>query len=95
LPLPLLALVGVGAAAGGKRSRTAWGVLALFVLGGSLLLLPGCGTNTSTTTTTPNGVTPNNSYSFTLVGVDPAGNVSSNTGTGTTNTPPTVSLTVD
>ena len=93
--LPLLALVGVGAAAGGKRSRTAWGMLALFVLGGSLLLLPGCGTNTSTSTTTPNGVTPNNSYSFTLVGVDTAGSVSSNTGTGTTNTVPTVTLTVD
>jgi len=95
LPLPLLALAGVGAAAGGKRSRKAWGVLALFVLGGTLLLLPGCGSNTSNTTTTPNGVTPKNSYTFTLVGVDAAGNVSSNTGTGTTNSAPTVSLTVD
>jgi hypothetical protein len=94
-PLPLLTLAGVGAAAGGRRSRKAWGVLALFVLGGTLLLLPGCGSNTSTPTTTPNGVTPNNSYTFTLVGVDAAGNVSSNTGTGTTTTAPTVSLTVD
>jgi hypothetical protein len=95
LPLPLLALAGVGA--GGKRSRKAWGVLALFVLGGTLLLLPGCGSNTSngTTTTTPNGVTPKNTYSFTIVGVDTLGNVSSNTGTGTTTSAPTVSLTVD
>jgi hypothetical protein len=95
LPLPLLVLAGVGAAAGGKRSRKAWGVLTLFVLGGTLLLLPGCGSNTSTPTTTPNGVTPNNSYTFTLVGVDTSGNVSSNTGTGTTSSAPTVSLTVD
>ena len=95
LPLPLLALAGVGAAVGGKRSRKAWGVLALFVLGGTLLLLPSCGSNTSTPTTTPNGVTPNNTYTFTIVGVDTLGNVSSNTGTGTTTSAPTVSLTVD
>jgi len=95
LPLPLLSLAGVGAVAGGKRSRKAWGLLALLVLGGSLLLLPACGSNTSTPTSTPNGVTPNNTYTFTLVGVDTAGNVSSNTGTGTTNSTPTVTLTVD
>jgi hypothetical protein len=95
LPLPLLALASVGAAAAGKRSRKAWGVLALFVLGGTLLLLPGCGSNTSTPTTTPNGLTPKNTYTFTLVGVDTSGNVSSNTGTGTTTSAPTVSLTVD
>jgi len=95
LPLPLLALAGVGAAAGGSRSRRAWGVLALFVLGGTLLLLPGCGSNTSTPTTTPNGVTPKNTYTFTIVGVDTLGNVSSNTGAGTTTSAPTVSLTVN
>ncbi len=95
LPLPLLSLAGVGAVAGGKPSRKAWGMLALLVLGGSLLLLPGCGSNTTTTTTTPNGVTPNNTYTLTLVGVDTVGNVSSNTGTGTTSSTPTVTLTVD
>jgi len=95
LPLPLLALAGVGAAAGGKRSRKAWGVLALFVLAGTLLLLPGCGSNASNTTTTPNGLTPKNTYTFTIIGVDTLGNVSSNTGTGTTSSAPTVTLTVD
>ena len=95
LPLPLLALACVGAAAGGKRSRKAWGVLALFVLGGTLLLLPGCGSNASNTTTTPNGNTPKNAYTFTISGVDTLGNVSSNTGTGTTSSAPTVTLTVD
>ncbi len=34
-------------------------------------------------TTTPNGVTPNNSYSFTVSGVDANGVVSSNTGSTT------------
>lgn len=92
LPLPMLALAGLGAAVGGKRSRKAWGVLALLVLGGSLLLTPACG-NSSTSTTTPNGITPNNSYTFTLMGVDTFGNISSNT--GTTTTAPTVNLTVD
>jgi len=91
LPLPMLALVGLGAAAGGKRSRKAWGTLALFVLSGTLFLMPACG-NTSTQKSTPNGVTPNNTYTFTISGVDGAGNVSSNAGSGSTN--PTVSLTV-
>ena len=95
MPLPLLALAGVGAAAGGRRSRKAWGVLALFVLGGTLLLLPGCGSNTPVSPSPTTSVTPKNTYTFTIAGVDKAGNVSSNTGTGTTNTAPTVTLTVD
>ena len=68
-------------------------MLSLFVLGGSILLMPGCGTNTTVSTTTPNGVTPNNTYTFTLQGVDTNGNISSNT--GTTNVAPTVTLTVN
>jgi hypothetical protein len=95
LPLPLLALAGVGAAVGGKRSRKAWGVLALFVLGGTLLLLPGCGSSTPVSPSPTTSVTPKNTYTFTISGVDTAGNVSSNTGTGTTNAAPTVTLTVD
>ena len=90
LPLPMLALVGLGAAAGGKRPRKAWGLLALFVISGSILLMPACA-NSSTSTTTPNGVTPNNTYTFTITGVDAEGNISSNT---TTSTNPSVSLTV-
>lgn len=95
LPLPLLALAGLGAAAGGKRSRKAWGVFAMFVLGGALLLLPGCGGNSTPVSPATTSVTPKNTYTFTLSGVDAAGNVSSNTGTGTTNSAPTVTLTVD
>jgi hypothetical protein len=92
LPLPMLALVGLGTAAVGKRARKAWGLLALFVLSGTFILMPACGSNTATSTATPNGVTPNGTYSFTISGVDNTGVVSSNAGSGSTN--PTVSLTV-
>ena len=92
LSIPVFGLVGLGTAAGGKRSRKALGLLAVFVLSAAFLLLPSCGSNTGTTTTTPNGVTPANTYSFTIVGIDTNGVVSSNTGTNTA--APTVSLTV-
>jgi hypothetical protein len=91
MPVPMLALVGLGAALGGKRSRKAWGLLALFVISGTLFLMPACG-NSTPSTTTPNGVTPNNSYTFTLQGVDSDGVASSNT--SSTSAAPTVSLTV-
>jgi hypothetical protein len=89
LPLPALALIGLGV--GGKKSRMAWGLLSLFILSAVFLLMPAC-TNTSTTTTTPNGVTPANTYTFTIAGIDANGIVSSNTGTGTS--APSVTLAV-
>lgn len=93
LPVPMLAFVGLGAALGGKNSRRVWGVLALFIVGGAILLLPACSNTTgAASTTTPNGVTPANSYTFTIVGVDSNGVASSNT--STTSTGPTVSLSV-
>lgn len=91
LPLPMLALTGLGAAVGGKQSRKAWGLLALFIASGAIFLMPGCG-NIAVTTITPNGVTPANTYSFTVQGVDADGVVSSNT--STTGANPTVTLTV-
>jgi hypothetical protein len=94
VPVPMLALVGLGAAVGGKRARKAWGLLALLVMSGALFLTPACG-NSSPSTTTPNGVTPNNSYTFTVSGVDANGVISSNTGSTTTTANPTVSLTVN
>jgi hypothetical protein len=94
LSLPLLAFVGIGAAFGGKRSQKAFAVLAVFVLSGAFLLLPSCGSTKSTSTTTPNGVTPANTYTFTIVGIDSSGVISSNTGTGTTTSAPTVTLSV-
>jgi hypothetical protein len=92
LPLPLLGLAGVGAACGGKRSRKACGLLAMFVVSASLLLAPACSSTNTATTTTPNGTTPANTYTFTIVGVDSNGVISSNTGTNTSG--PSVSLTV-
>ncbi len=92
LPVPLFGFIGIGAAFGGKRSRKAWGLLSLFVLSASLLLLPACVNNLSNgTTATPNGITPANTYTFTIVGIDSNGVVSSNTGTANS---PSVSLTV-
>jgi hypothetical protein len=94
IPFPMMALLGLGAVAGGKRSRktNACGLLALFVMTGALFLMPACG-NTAGTTSTPNGVTPNNAYTLTVVGVDADGVVSSNV-TSNNSTNPTISLTV-
>lgn len=91
IPLPMLALVGLGAATGGRRSRKAWGLLALFVVSGAFLLMPACANNTDTAKSTFNGITPANTYTFTIIGVDAQGNVSSNT---TSTTSPSVTLTV-
>jgi hypothetical protein len=92
LSLPLLGLVSLGAALGGRKSRKAWGILALFVVSGSLLLLGSCAkANSSLPTANPNGITPANTYTFTLVGVDTNGVGSSNTGVSGS---PTVTLTV-
>jgi hypothetical protein len=92
MPLPILALIGIGATVGGKRSRRACGLLALFVISGSLLLLPAC-TNLKVTTSALNGITPANTYTFTVIGVDVNGVVSSNT-TSSNSANPSLSLTV-
>jgi hypothetical protein len=94
LLVPMLSLVSLGSLVGGKQFRKASGLLAVFVISGALFLAPACGSNTAATTTTPNGVTPNNSYTFTVSGVDANGVISSNTGS-TTAANPTVSLTVN
>ena len=92
LSIPLLGFVGMGAATGGKRSGKALGVLFIFLVCGCLLLLPACVNQLSNGTVgTPNGITPANTYTFTIVGVDSNGVVSSNTGTSTG---PTMTLTV-
>lgn len=94
IPVPALALVGLGITSG-KRSRKAWILLSFFVLSAAVLLLPSCSTPVGTLgTTTPNGITPANTYTFTLLGVDINGVVSSNTGSSSGNAGPTLSLTV-
>ena len=94
LSLPLLGLISLGAVLGGRKSRKAGGILALFVVSASLLLLGSCvKANSNLPTANPNGVTPANTYTFTLVGVDTNGVGSSNTGVSGS-TSPTVTLTV-
>ena len=92
LLFPMIALAGVGAASG-KRARRASFLLSFFILSGGLLLLPSCSSSGEVTTSTPNGITPANTYSFTISGVDGNGVISSNAGT-TGTTSPTVTLTV-
>lgn len=91
LPLPMLAFVGIGAASS-KRSRKMWALLGLVILAGSLILTIGCG-NTTTGNTAPKTsiITPKNTYTFTVIGVDGNGTISTNSGTGA----PSVTLTVD
>jgi hypothetical protein len=91
LGLPMLSLVGVGAGVGGKRSKKAWVLAAICVVGAGFLLMPSC-SNTSNKLCTPDGVTPANTYTFTVVGVDSNGVASSNTGSGSSS--PSVTLTV-
>ena len=67
----------------------------MFVVSGSLLLLGSCAkANSSLPTANPNGVTPANTYTFTLVGVDTNGVGSSNTGGVSGSVSPSVTLTV-
>ena len=94
LSLPLMGLVSLGAAMGGRKSRKALGILGLLIVCGSLLLLFSCAkAKSNLPTVTPNGVTPANTYTFTLVGVDTNGVGSSNTGVSGS-VSPTVTLTV-
>jgi hypothetical protein len=90
LPFPLLAVLAIGISRE-RRARGIMGTLMLLTIMATLLLLPACSSSSSTNTSST-GVTPNNTYSFTVTGVDANGVSSSNT---TTTAIPTVSLTVD
>jgi hypothetical protein len=93
LAVPGLALVGVGA--GGVRRKNALGTLLLMAVACGLLLLPACNATKSTTSST-SGVTPNNTYTFTLTGADQNGAAPANTiCTSGVNCGATVTLTVD
>ncbi len=91
LGIPGLALVGVGASASGRKKgrRTLLGFLLLLAVGSSILILPSC--NSTTATSTSNLVTPKNTYTITLTGVDNNGNSPSNV----TTSPASVSLIVN
>jgi hypothetical protein len=89
----MLTLAGIGTAAGGKRAAKTWGIITVVLLTGCLLLIPACSTTTVTgTPSTGTGqVTPNNTYTFTITGVDANGTAATNSGTTSKST---VSLTV-
>ncbi len=91
LSVPGLALMGAGATSKrkGKTRRTLMGFFFLMALGSSLLLLPSCSSTNQVATSTL--VTPKNTYTITLNGVDSSGVSPSNTNTALA----TVSLTVN
>lgn len=92
LAVPALALMGAGARGGRKKNVP--GLFLLMLVCGALLLLPACSSSSTTTTTSTSGlVTPKNTYTFTLTGVDQNGVSPSNTTSGTGGA--TVSLTVN
>jgi hypothetical protein len=89
LALPGLALVGVGF--GGRRRKKLTGLLLLLGVSGGFLLLPSCGGPTVTSNNNIGYVTPKDTYTFTLTGVDQNGIAPSNSTTDQA----TVSLTVN
>jgi hypothetical protein len=92
--LPMLGVLGAGAL-GGKKARTVCGLMTLAFLSAALMLVPACNNtnpNGNNNTVTDNGVTPANTYTFTIQGVDADGASASNSGTGSSN--PTVTLRV-
>ncbi len=99
LAVPGLALAGIGSR-GSRRNKWA-GIFLLLLVAGSLFALPSCSSNNSSSTTSNNAngfVTPKNTYTITLTGVDANGVGPSNNSTSTTGTTPgaaTVSLTVN
>jgi hypothetical protein len=84
LAVPGLALVGAGV--GKNHRRKLLGIFFLMAVAGGLLLLPACNTNTLGTTAANGGITPKNTYTFTLSAVDVNGAGPSNTTTCTTST---------
>ena len=91
LGVPGLALIGAGARASGERKLRPrfLGFLLLLTLASSILILPSCSSTTATSTS--NLITPKNTYSFTLTGVDDNGISPSNV----TTSPASVSLIVN
>ena len=93
LAIPGLGLVGIGVSEGSRKKLL--GLLLLVGVAVGSLILPSCNsTNTLSNSNNSNGlVTPNNTYTITLTGVDANGVSPSNTTTSTSQA--TVSLTVN
>jgi hypothetical protein len=81
LGFPALALIGAGSS--GKRRNTWLGLLLLIGIASGFLFLPSCNSNNAMLNNPNNLVTPKNTYTFTLTGVDANGVAPSNTTTTT------------
>ncbi len=89
LPLPALALIGLGIGSGPSRRKKLWGCLLLWCLLATLIVLPACGTSGNAGTGgTPSAGTPAGTYTITITGKD-ANNLTQS------NPAPTVSVVVD
>jgi hypothetical protein len=86
-PVAGLVLSGMGFGVSGRRRKSLFGLLTLGIISLGLVLTPACGSS-STTTSSTSGVTPNNTYTFTLTGADA-------NAVAPSNTDQTVSLTVN
>lgn len=76
LALPALALIGAGAGRGGRKK---WlGLFVLMTVAASVLFLPSCGQNNVMLNNSNNLITPKNTYTITLSGVDANGEGPSN-----------------
>ncbi len=91
LALPGLALGGIGVSR--RHRKKLLGLLLLLALASSILVLPSCGATNATSNNSNGLITPKNTYTVTLTGVDANGISPSNT--TTTTTAATVSLTVN
>jgi len=90
LALPALPLLGAGAS---KGHRKKWlGLLLLMAVGGTVLLLPSCGSSNKQFNNPNQLITPKNTYTITLSAVDEFGIAPSNTTTTTSATTVTLSV---
>lgn len=91
LALPALALIGAGASRGGRKK---WlGLFLLMTVAGSILFLPSCSPNNVILNNPNDLITPKNTYTITLSGVDVNGEGPSNA--ASTSAEATITLTVN
>jgi len=70
LPIPGLALIGLGLGSRGSRRKKLWGLLVLGMILASLLIIPACG---SSSRNTGSSGTPAGAYTITITGKDANG----------------------